>query len=649
MQTEKSYSDEESSDEESSKEKELEQKEKELAQKEKELAQKEKELVQNEINAFDYKQKREEYVNVKFNKETKEIYDLLHDETFYRDFLNELLQSLTDNKAHFVCITHFLFITPIECIYRFIILLLYDRGKITGTLKLTIDVKSILNPILNIITTLKRIVGSSAINKIKGILEDTKTFGVGGIYNMAKNINDNDGTKIKPFLLKLIERVVYNIVNSFLDNNMIYEENLKQDIELFIPVLFGIGNFTGSLSVELNDNSEEIAKVVHHYLFKFYTYIIAIRDAKETDDQFNVYFPKYENSEKDETIEVISKFLHILIQIVYEAIEFVDDRADKYLNVKKDILLKESTVNTGANALAGVSNTVFKFVGSDVKISKNYNYINRMLSIIKFILCIVSQYTNNIKTDESIDCTTKEANSNNFILSVISNTFDKPRQLELYYGLDIAFLASRVSVIGVMNSEGKIDLINNTLKYEHTYIKKIAKRIQKATDQKSKSEQYKELINRYFITVIIFISQFLEQNKYMIALSDTEQITGVASKMANKGLTATASAVGDTTVYAFKKSKNLAKDLSRTPFPTNYINISSPFSTNNPTVNPTPKDNPKVNNPIVNTTPKVKTKGGKKTRKNKRRMITRKHRRINHNKTRCNIRKNSRKGNRSYI
>lgn len=593
---------------------------------------KEKELIKNEINAFDYKQKREEYVNVKFNEETKDIYNLLHDETFYREFLEELLTSITEKKEHFVIITRFLLINPIECIYRFIILLLYDKREIKPTFGLKIDMNSILNPILNIIDTLKSILGSSAIKKLKGILEDTKTLGVGGIYN----IMNNDGPPIKPFLLKLIERVVYNIVNSFLDNNMIYEENVNKDIELFIPVLFGIGNFTGSLSVELHGNSEKIAKVIYYYLLQFHKYIIAIRDAQsheETANKFTHYFPKYETDppNKDETIEVISKFLDILMQIVYEAIEIVYEPADNYLNVKKDILLKESNVNTGANAVAGVSNTVFKLVGSDIKISKNYDYINRMLSIIEFILCIVSQYTNT-DIDKPIDCNPKKVNKSKFIANVVLNTFDKPRQLQFHYGSDIVFLTSKVSAIGFMNSPKNIDLIKNTLKYEHKHIRKIAKSILTERNPDKKKEYYKELINRYFTTVIIFISQFLEKNKYMIARSYTEKIKNIVSKTAMKGVKTSASAVGKTAMNTLRSSSNLVtKGVSRIPYPTKYMTISSPFSNDT--------SNPNVNNP----NPKVKTNGGKKTRKNKRRMITRKHRHINHTKTRCNMRKNSRK------
>jgi hypothetical protein len=339
-----------------------------------------------------------------------------------RLILSKILEEIKkeDTRDLLVHLFRMSFIHPVRFLYAFILQLLKQCGPDDNIEKTTIPVASVFVKIIKIL--------EDVLTKYKDVVkiiisaaENTKSFGMGNVVSL------------QPFLLLLLERSVYGLVNNVIDCNMLYYPEVLQIID-------------GVLNDFMTDDIYR--KILLHYLLSFKTYIKTIQTNPEYRHTYKTYYQdKYTNTKynirpnKDSLI--LDEILFQCMTIINEAIEKKNEN-DTTICVKTDVFLGRTFLD---KTITNIYDSV-NFFSTSSKV--NYPYLVKLSSVVDYfirrlwksiivkdmdLLTEIKKY----KMRTQPPATYITFGTRNLILFA-----DKPRQFLTYFALDIKRLLDAI-------------------------------------------------------------------------------------------------------------------------------------------------------------------------------------------------------------
>jgi len=506
---------------------------------------KENEKALKYIQEFNYQREKDKYRNMynaaykEFgekpeNKEELEMLNTVSSPEFQLDIMREILIVIQNPEIHkdIVQIMRFLFISPIEFIYLFVVEFLKPNseqayGVFDSYDSIFVGLYKFIYPKYGTILWL-----------ILPIITSTKTWISGTVTNALFD------KKTKPYLLILIERVVYSTMKSFLINNMLYTDSINED------VIHIIDDYLGT-----NANGFKVkAEIIHYYLCKFRIYI------EETEiTTFETHFPKFpieKPYDVNENIKFLNDILYEFMRILYDVIDYTDDNDSKMISIRKDMLTKPPSFvssfidpNKQSGVLSSFGNTIIQKSSGLIRTRKYIDYLVDVVDYLAFIInnaagqriddhtymtimlapCKNKQ-EKNVFLDNKIVNDSKKPNNALFMFEFIGNVINLPIKIFWYYYRDFIMVSG---LLKDMKIEDTAD--NNAIfKNESTFVKNNIKHPNR-------------LVKRYFTTIIITLYKFSETVKYILDKNYSTQISESSKKTmenASSLITANTSKVG---------------------------------------------------------------------------------------------------------
>jgi hypothetical protein len=256
------------------------------------------------------------------------------------------------------------FIHPVRFLYAFILQLLKQYSQGDGD-DIATDTNSKLIEIpdrrvfLKIIEILKDVLTKykDVVKIIISAAENTKSFGIGNVVSL------------QPFLLLLLERSVYGLVNNVIDCNMLYYPEVLQIID-------------GVLNDFMTDDIYR--KILLHYLLGFKTYIKTIQTNPAYTHEYKTYYPDKDTNTKNNTSPdndslILDEILFQCMTIINEAIEKKNEN-DTTICVKTDVFLGRTFLDkTITNIYDSVN---FFSTASEL----NYPYLVKLSSVVDYFI-----------------------------------------------------------------------------------------------------------------------------------------------------------------------------------------------------------------------------------------------------------------------
>jgi hypothetical protein len=308
----------------------------------------------------------------------------------------------------------------VRFLYAFVLQLLKQCGPDDNIEKTTIPVASVFVKIIKIL--------EDVLTKYKDVVkiiisaaENTKSFGMGNVVSL------------QPFLLLLLERSVYGLVNNVIDCNMLYYPEVLQIID-------------GVLNDFMTDDIYR--KILLHYLLGFKTYIKTIQTNPAYTHEYKTYYPAKDTNTKNNTSPdndslILDEILFQCMTIINEAIEKKNEN-DTTICVKTDVFLGRTFLDkTITNIYDSVN---FFSTASEL----NYPYLVKLSSVVDYFIrrlwkSIISKdmdlrtEINKYKMRTGPTASYVRFGTRNLILFA-----DKPRQFLTYFVLDIKDLLDAI-------------------------------------------------------------------------------------------------------------------------------------------------------------------------------------------------------------
>ncbi len=347
-----------------------------------------------------------------------------------RLILSKILEEIKKNDTRDLLVHLFRmsFIHPVRFLYAFVLQLLKQNSQgdgddiATDTNSKLIEIPEEGSVFFKIIEILTKVLTKyeDVVKIIIRAAEDTKSFGMENVVSS------------QPFLLLLLERSFYGLVNNVIDCNMLYYSEV-------LKILDGV----------LKESMTDIyRKILLHYLLSFKTYIKTIQTNPEYRHTYKTYYQdKYTNTKynirpnKDSLI--LDKILFQCMTIINEAIEKKNEN-DTTICVKTDVFLGRTFLD---ETITNIYDSV-NFFSTSSKV--NYPYLVKLSSVVDYFIrrlwkSIVSKDMDLLTEIKKYKMRTQPPatyitfGTRNLILFA-----DKPRQFLTYFALDIKRLLDAI-------------------------------------------------------------------------------------------------------------------------------------------------------------------------------------------------------------